>query len=957
VDDATNNKYRWAKGTKSSHLPSGELPITVCRPTDDKLHSTIGISEGILKPFVAANRLGQIFIGAAGGNFQSSPKQTKESLEVLAKELNTNIVDIYPDAGDVLNSHTMRRIERNYKLFSDWGYEVRIAWWGQVNKDKDSDIDELDNLASVNYLSFEAFLKIAEKARILEEKVKQKEAEEAIYKELTQLTQKPWKEINKPKLDLEKLNLEPGAIYIVCSAKGTHKTNSLVPIVPKFNNVFAWFNRIALGREECSRIGLDWKDTLGSWAGTMKVGFCAESAHQFNPSILRKNPSMLLADEADQVFAQMFGSTCNKDGKRPLILTALKAQLHAAVAGGGIGLFMSADITDKEVEYIKQLAPKNCPVKLIVNHYKPQLGDVYFYSSDTPDGLVEKLLQALESNIPCFVIDDIKDGIRGCKSLTEYIRKVHPEWAPEIVEINSETSGSSEIINYLENINTASQTTRLLCCSPSVVSGISIQNQHFKKVFGFFNGVLTVSNASQSLARVRGADEINVWAAEKGLIWAANHSLSPEEIKDYFLRNYQENCKHILSFGVEYQPLEDEWNSPHFELYCKYAAYRNCCMARLRERLRDRLIEEGYQVHDIVCSDSDMVKEGLKESWADLELKKAHAVANAKILSDKELFQLADKRPTPEEQLDSEKTFLIKSFGQELIDATTYEHKSGEVLTGFAAMYLKNKNGDYKKKLDNFHLLVSDEKEALTKDLQMEDKQLENGDRFAGDIRWNLRKLKCMKYLGLDAFLHPGEWWEPLDLAKLCNKAKKHPSQLKDALGFSIEKMYNGQIFGELMGQLGLELDKKWATTQTKDGKRFKLRSINRKSWEDAQMYVKHRQAVAEKGETQQATSPAQEPTVTVRNSDHPPVSILNEVIGGGDQNQNCHAEPAITTDTPSVAEQEKPPELLRLDCEGSKYHGSICAVLESFADEIKVRVEGVAYALFFPSQWLVPTR
>jgi hypothetical protein len=68
VDDPTDNKYRWAKGWKSSHLPNGELPITICRPVEGVKRPGVGLAEGLLKPYVAAQKLGQIVIGAAGAN-------------------------------------------------------------------------------------------------------------------------------------------------------------------------------------------------------------------------------------------------------------------------------------------------------------------------------------------------------------------------------------------------------------------------------------------------------------------------------------------------------------------------------------------------------------------------------------------------------------------------------------------------------------------------------------------------------------------------------------------------------------------------------------------------------------------------------------------------------------------------------------------------------------------------
>jgi hypothetical protein len=138
VDEATDNKYRWAKGWKSSHLPNGELPITVCRPVDGVKHLGVRLCEGLLKPFIAAQKTGQICIGAAGGNHAGSPEQLKAALDAI----NPESVTLDADAGAVANPHIIRLYQRTIDLVTGWGYAVNIGWWGQVDKSH-PDIDEL----------------------------------------------------------------------------------------------------------------------------------------------------------------------------------------------------------------------------------------------------------------------------------------------------------------------------------------------------------------------------------------------------------------------------------------------------------------------------------------------------------------------------------------------------------------------------------------------------------------------------------------------------------------------------------------------------------------------------------------------------------------------------------------------------------------------------------------------
>lgn len=168
------------------------------------------------------------------------------------------------------------------------------------------------------------------------------------------------------------------------------------------------------------------------------------------------------------------------------------------------------------------------------------------------------------------------------------------------------------------------------------------------------------------MTRVRGANVVNVWAAEEGLGYAANHATDPREIKAWYKRNHQANAKHILSFKTEYDPITQEWDSPHFDLFCKNAAYRNLCMKRLRERVKAKLEGEGWNVVLTSSGSSDMVEEGLKESWSKIEIDYAEAVAASPLLSDEELDQIQNsgKALNPEQKKSLEKLICSSHLGK-----------------------------------------------------------------------------------------------------------------------------------------------------------------------------------------------------------------------------------------------------------------------------------------------------
>lgn len=166
-DSASGGRYRWLTSATqkrpdgpSPHLPHGELPLAVHRPLSLS-RSAIALVEGVgAKPFILAQRQGVVTIGAAGGQFASSPATLKHTLEVLAAELDSRTIEFYPDAGAILNRQVLRQYRATWKLLRQWGYEIQILWWGQETKSS-PDIDELEDFSQLQPITIAQFETIA----------------------------------------------------------------------------------------------------------------------------------------------------------------------------------------------------------------------------------------------------------------------------------------------------------------------------------------------------------------------------------------------------------------------------------------------------------------------------------------------------------------------------------------------------------------------------------------------------------------------------------------------------------------------------------------------------------------------------------------------------------------------------------------------------------------------------
>lgn len=167
IPESDSPKYYWltSKTKKRAsgptpHLLNGELPLAVYRP-QQLVRQGIALVEGTgPKPFITAQRLRIITIGAAGGQFASSAQTLRQILDQETESCDCKVIQFYPDAGAVCNLHVLRQYRATWRLLQTWGYEIQIMWWNQLTK-ADPDIDEVFDLNQIQPITVAEFEKIA----------------------------------------------------------------------------------------------------------------------------------------------------------------------------------------------------------------------------------------------------------------------------------------------------------------------------------------------------------------------------------------------------------------------------------------------------------------------------------------------------------------------------------------------------------------------------------------------------------------------------------------------------------------------------------------------------------------------------------------------------------------------------------------------------------------------------
>ncbi|MEC4807096.1 MAG: plasmid replication protein, CyRepA1 family, partial [Jaaginema sp. PMC 1079.18] len=657
-----------------------------------------GLCESPLKSRIAAYKLGQTTIGAAGGLFTSSPQQLKQYLG------NATECDIYPDAGDLLNRQVMRRWSAVIKMLQSWGVKVNIAWWGQVAKDS-LDCDEITH-QTIRYLSADDWLKDASKLRW------QYESQQEIDKTQS-LTYPVNLALNQRYLgDITDLIPQSG-IVIVKSPKNTGKsvfTQQLIQRVSQQSySIVSIVPRINLGREQAQRwdlqfinesvrikilndeghaIDIEFRDVPAwrrqeiwqrhqkyldcqTWEEapeTDKINLCWDSLLKLADRDFSK--TVLILDECEQGLNHLLASSTCKDRRQQILATFEKIVKDSQLIIG-----LDADATDVSVDYLKALKPDG-DIFVVVNSHPGSEWNCQVYRDCQL--VYEQIFRAIASGQKIAIASDSQ---RECESLERKLLKVFPDL--KIDRIDSKTTalddGKFAIRHLNQHIN--STQPQVLLYSPSLGTGVSIDTEYFDLVFGIFYGSINPSDARQMLARVRQNQDRIIWCSSyaqnpgcRAFDWRVMQSQMFEHHRDFVFETlmtearqktteYSNDADLAPQMIEALQAMMEEgglWNNAHIQAFAQFQARSNYHKSRLRDRLIEELEDSGHQVvYFDDDADDKAYKEAITEIKDELKRDEALAIAQAEDIPLETAEQLSrNQNLTPKGQAEVAKAFL-----------------------------------------------------------------------------------------------------------------------------------------------------------------------------------------------------------------------------------------------------------------------------------------------------------
>ncbi len=649
---------------------------------------------------------------------------------------------------------------------------------------------------------------------------------------------------------LEKIPFPTAGLVGVKSAKGTGKTTALTALIQDPNNqnrpILILTHRIQLGQFLCDRLGVDWIHHHDRETPSQKLGLCFDSLWKIDPNDWMGG--IIILDEIEQSLWHLLNSdTCKQ--KRIQILAIFQQLIAIVLQTEGLVIAQDADLSDLSLDYLKGLAGSQIAPWILVNEWKPLKNwDVTFYDCANPTMLIHQLELDLKAGKKCYVATDSRGGRYSCELLDRYIKQRLESLVDQypktlIVSAHTTTTPNHEAVNFVKNINENAKNYDAVFVTPTLSTGVSIDVEHFQRVYGIFVGVISDLDARQALARVRANVPRIIWCAKRGIGLIGSGSKNYRVISHWYQENHQENLALIslqpnidVDLPLIYDPI-------HLRTWSKLAARLNASLTFYRLSMLEGLKNEGYQVNlisdappteriqklrqtflatptdnwsvraklirEIVQVQNEFTRQSKKSKSISNQIKNlrtrreiqlANAVANAVDLTESEYQQLLAKRYlTDQEREQRDKYILHQRYGVKVT----------------AELKLRDDQGYYSQLILHYYLTHECNYFQL-RDLAEWSQHLDRGKGkvFLPDLTPYTLKIEALRVLGVLKFLDLDRYFRETDsdliaLQKTAQECSKH---IQRCLGINIfrdrekEQLNSVKILSLILKLLGIKL-------------------------------------------------------------------------------------------------------------------------------------------------------
>jgi TusA-related sulfurtransferase len=658
-------------------------------------------------------------------------------------------------------------------------------------------------------------------------------------------------------LDLQ--DLPQDVILAIASGKGTGKTKFIAREVASTANVLSAGHRVALMRNLCDRLRLDYRGDLDKTNGrfitgagyALRIGFCVDALLAIDPEQFRGCD--LVIDEVVQVLRHLLtSSTCAKDGKRP----ALLARFQELVQSARRVIVADADLDNASLRYLQDLRGESelgvkAPVFLIQNDYQVEGYPVEFIECPTRSVIVKKLLLSVSKLQPGKVILVVTDTKKASKLIAAQIQKQYAHL--RILVINSETSSCEAEREFITTPDAVlgREEYDVVIASPSMATGVSIEAQGvISEVYGVFNGYsATDADMAQALDRLREPVPRVVWCAEFGSNYspvsrATNSMQMKQDLLEQTIATAQivrsslraDTLGATLAVSAK-QRVNYDWRSdPNVTLWATLSADQNRSMSRLRTALLVRLRYEGKQVKVWSAPSDKAVLTMLRQVTQEINQRDAASLVAAPILTAVQFLALQMKEAHSPAEAKAIARFYLCQFYCIPPESLTIEQvledregqQRGEILSLEAQLFPT--------------VAVDRCAKALERQMTW------NQGLCPWDISRAALRRELRQRLNLHRYFDVEREWDAQELRAIAQVARENAVQVKRILNFTIPQgcKENGKplvsdvhIIHLLLSQMGIKVTFRWRGSG-KD--KHRVYRLNPERWEMLMGVIERRQ-------------------------------------------------------------------------------------------------------------------
>ncbi|MBD2208115.1 plasmid replication protein, CyRepA1 family [Calothrix sp. FACHB-168] len=417
--------------------------------------------------------------------------------------------------------------------------------------------------------------------------------------------------------------LHPEATLIgIKGRKGSGKTWYMEQLVLQAKNlgrpIISIVHRIQLAVSNAKRLGITYIDDVdGKVSEHNSISLVIDSLAKINVSNFEGG--LILIDEVVQVVEHLMTSETCKN-KREKILKKLSQLAQVILNTGGHFVLADADLNEFTIRFFIGLLGDSIEPYIIHNEYCEES-----YTCYISEGFKAKTETGVRNTPTDVIASALTAGIQGKRVMvcltgqdemskwgTINVEKLFLSYGiSNVIRIDSETTKNPDHPAYkaTSKINILCDTYQIIIGSPSICTGVSIENKNkFDLVVGVFTGVGVPDATRQFLMRLRDISIPRlIWVAERG-VTSAYTNLGTSD------KSVEKRSSELFEFNTELLRVHDaEWSEEYPEIkHCNTAsAYfnrltstRNTEVAQFKKYVLHGLNQENARVIEIETSDA-----------------------------------------------------------------------------------------------------------------------------------------------------------------------------------------------------------------------------------------------------------------------------------------------------------------------------------------------------------------